>query len=251
MTPFYVPDLKDSLHYFGSSEGQQLPDRLKILIWNVYKGKRGVAWKKDFLSLSQDRDLILMQEAVLDKSMPELWKEDLKSYQWKMATSFIYRGSDHRTGVATGSKFIAKDTQIFRGLDREIFVWTPKVTISSLYASENKDNSLLVINTHALLVTTTKAFIRYIDGILSKITHHKGPLVFAGDFNTWNKDRWNSLLHLLKTYGLEHVAIPNDQRFLKLDHIFIRDLHVISVKIRNEIYSSDHSPLELEVQLKR
>lgn len=251
MTPFWIPELDDSLHYFGSAEGEHLPDRLKILIWNVYKGKRGRAWKNDFLNLTKDCDIVLMQEAMLDGIMPEMWQGDLKNYQWKMATSFIYRSTSHRTGVATGSKFSAKDTKVFRGFDREIFVWTPKVTISSMYATENLEHSLLVINTHALLVTTTKAFIRYIDGVLSTIAHHKGPLIFAGDFNTWNQSRWRGLLHLLKAYGLDHVVIPNDERTLKLDHIFVKDLDVLSAKIWNTIYSSDHSPLELQVQLRK
>ncbi len=251
MTPFWVPDLDDSLHYFGAAQGEHLPDRLKILIWNVYKGKKGSAWKTDFLNLTQDCDIVLMQEAMLDETMPGLWKEDLKHYQWKMATSFIYRSSSHRTGVATGAKFTSKDTKVFRGFDREIFVWTPKVTISSLYQSADLDYSLLVINTHALLVTTTKAFIRYIDGILSTISHHKGPLIFAGDFNTWHSGRWIALLHLLKSYDLEHVVIPNDERKLKLDHVFVRGLDVVTAKVWNTIYSSDHSPLELQVQLKK
>lgn len=250
MTPFYIPDLNDSLHYFGSSGIEHLPDQLKILIWNVYKGKRGLAWKNDFLNLGTDKDLILLQEAMQDDVMPALWKEELKSYQWKMATSFIYNSTDHRTGVATGARFGSKETKIFRGFDREIFFWTPKVTMSSLYKTQNSDKELMVINTHALLVTTTKAFIRYIDGILSRISHHRGPLIFAGDFNTWNTSRWQALLSLLKSQGLEHVNLPNDERFLKLDHIFVRELEVHSAKIRNDIYSSDHSPLEVEIRLR-
>ncbi len=249
MTPFYIPDLTDSLHFFGELETQHLPNQLKILIWNVYKGKRGLAWKNDFLSIGRGQDLLLLQEAMLDDIMPPMWKEDWKTHQWKMATSFIYKGSTHRTGVATGSKFISRETKVFRGVDREIFVWTPKVTMSSLYKTES-EKSLLVINTHALLITTTRAFIRYIDSILSEITHHTGPLIFAGDFNTWNNMRWRALVQLLKTHGLEHVNLPNDQRFLKLDHIFVRNLEVISAKIRNDIYTSDHSPLEVEIKLK-
>ncbi len=248
--PFFIPDLDKSLHFFGSPEADHLPDQFKILVWNVYKGKHGNRWQNDFLEIGRDKDLMLLQEVMQDDLMPTLWKENIKTHQWKMATSFIYKSTEHRTGVATGARFSTKETKVFRGFDREIFFWTPKVTMSSLYKTEHSKHELMVINTHALLVTTTKAFIRYIDGILQQISHHKGPLIFAGDFNTWNTFRWNALLGLLKTQGMDHVKLPNDERFLKLDHIFVRDLDVLSAKIRNDIYTSDHSPLEFEVRLK-
>jgi len=249
MRLFSIPDLKDSLHLFGQPEKQHLPEELKILIWNVFKGKKGVPWRNDFVQLSHGNDLILIQEAMMDEEMPKLWQESLKSHQWKMATSFAYQ-SNHRTGVATGSRFLSKDNQVLRAIDREILFWTPKVTLSSLYHTPDETKSLLVINTHVLNFTTNKAFVRYVENIVKIITIHHGPVLLGGDFNTWNANRWNSLLVMLKGLHLEHIVFPNDERFLKLDHVFIRGIDVKSAKIRNEIFTSDHSPLELELILK-
>lgn len=249
VVPFSIPDLQESLHQWGQSQHLTLPAQgLSLLVWNVYKGKGREPWKKDFLKLSEGKDLILLQEAMIDDHMPKIWSESFPEHHWKMAASFeMY--NKMRTGVATGSRVQAAKVDLIRSSEREFFIWTPKVSLGSRYQLADSSQDLLVINTHVVNFTTTAGFNRYIHDLLQMIQHHTGPLILAGDFNTWNGQRWENLLHLLEAQGLYHVPFERDPRFLRLDHVFLRGLKPKNSQIHSAIRTSDHFPLELELEV--
>lgn len=233
---------------FGESRLDRLvSDRLKVLVWNVWKGRRGELWRRDFHDLSADRDLILLQEAVAAPEMRAIFHADGGRHEWHMAASFKWNFS-HATGVVTGSLVRPTAKTFLRGTERELFVWTPKVTLSTQYQLQS-ENSLLTINTHAVNFTTTGAYVKFVEELLRLIENHQGPVLFAGDFNTWNTRRWTSLLNILVSIGLYPVDFQADPRPLKLDHVFVRGMKPIAAQVRADVMSSDHFPLLAEFEI--
>ncbi len=242
---FSIPKRPDSLKEMGGGKSVGTPAVIKLLSWNVYKGRHREKWREDFLTLTADKDLILLQEAMDDGWMPKVWLNDCPDHHWKMATSFSYRKNS--TGVATGSRFQASFIDFLRGKERELFFLTPKVTLASKYKFTNHE--LLVINTHVVNFTTTSAFVRFVEELLEMVQHHKGPLIIAGDFNTWNFKRWFHLLRILAQFEIKPVEIDEDPRVLKLDHVFTRGFRVNHAVIHDHIVSSDHYPVEVWLEL--
>lgn len=105
---FRIPDESNTMMTFGDCQADCLAgDTLRLLVWNVWKGKMGKAWHRDFHSLAADRDLILLQEAVTAPEMSQIFRADDGRHEWHMAASFQWR-SKHMTGVITGG--VAKPT---------------------------------------------------------------------------------------------------------------------------------------------
>lgn len=243
---FRIPQKRDSLIHVGQGLTLEKPDLIKMLVWNVYKGHHGPKWQKDFLHLSQGKDLILLQEALHSGWMSEIWTQHFPAHHWKMATSFAYK--EIKTGVATGSRFQASFVDFIRGSERELFIGTPKVSLASRYKigpRPSDEHDVLVINTHVVNFTTTGAFVRFIEELLSLVESHSGPLVIAGDFNTWNFRRWFHLLKILAQFEVKPIEFDFDPRVLKLDHVFVRGFRVAHAHIHHHVQSSDHFPLEV------
>ncbi len=71
-----------------------------------------------------------------------------------------------------------------------------------------------------------------------------GHVVFAGDFNTWNKERFTYLDGKLKAIGFTYAHF--EQRgLLKLDHIWVRDVAIESTLCDYSNHSSDHYPITM------
>lgn len=247
---FRIPKEEHSLLTFGqSTEPALAPEELSLLVWNVWKGKRGSPWEKDFQRLRDHRDIILLQEAVADDRMSQVFQACPRGQEWHMATSFAWSFSPHPTGVITGSSAAVSDRRLLRGKERELFFLTPKVSLSTLYALQGRDDSLLVINTHVVNFTTTASFIRFVEELVGMLEAHKGPVVLAGDFNTWSLRRWQSLVGILDRLNLKHVDVGEDPRFVKLDHVFVRGLKVKQARVKNTVTSSDHFPLLVDLSV--
>lgn len=245
---FKIPDESSTLMVFGESRSERLDGgAFRVLVWNVWKGKTGPRWRRDFHDLAADRDLILLQEAVTDREMSKIFRADDGRHEWHMACSFEWRFA-HRTGVITGALARPVVKSFIRGSERELFLWTPKVTLSTQY-DIGGERPLMVINTHVVNFTTTKSYVLFVRELVGLIEHHQGPVLLAGDFNTWSGRRWTSLFHILESMGLEHVNFGVDPRYLKLDHVFVRGLRTRSALIRHDIRSSDHFPLLAEFEV--
>ena len=91
----------------GLSSKMMLGPDIKILLWNVYKCRK-LGWRDDFIKLVHDKDLILLQEAILNSPFDLYFKKSLK-HQWIMARSFRNVKTNIETGVKTGSTVAAKN----------------------------------------------------------------------------------------------------------------------------------------------
>jgi len=242
--PFYVPTAHESLISIGAYSEKTLPqENVKVLVWNVYKGK-DPRWESEFREIVRGHDLVLLQEAVTDHKMPKIWRDSFSHYAWNMAASF-HLNPDHATGVVIGSRAESFDLKFVRTKSRELFLLTPKIALPSQFKIEERSDTPMVLNTHTPNFTTTSLFIKSIEEKIQQIEAHKGPLIFAGDFNTWNTRRWILLVQMLSQLNLYPVDFKGDNRFFKLDHIFVRGINVHENQVLHGFKGSDHTPLEI------
>jgi endonuclease/exonuclease/phosphatase (EEP) superfamily protein YafD len=246
--PFFVPAKDKVLLRIGEAEKSALlPTEISIFVWNVFKGQKAHLFAKDFNLLGANKDFIMLQEARVDAHMPKIWEDNFKNYEWNLAQSFHYKKDLTSTGVAIGSKYSPQVVDFIRAKSREFFWLTPKLTLFSEYDMGGK--KVLFVCTHVLNFVTTAAFSTSLYEIAEKLATFEGPVVLAGDFNTWNFKRYMIMRSIFRDLGLEHLDLENDGRILKLDHVFVRGFDVIKAEVHHTIVSSDHFPLEIKLRL--
>lgn len=223
-----------------------LPNALKILNWNIEKGKAQHDWALDFQDLAFDKSLVLIQEGLEDNFVPDVLKS-LQNFGWIIARTFFMETDRAGTGVITGSLQQPRALSFLRTQDTEPLVNTPKMSLLSTYVLESGDE-ILVVNTHAINFTGTAPFQRQIDAISNVVEKWKGKALVGGDFNTWNSSRMSYLLNKMRSLGMTHVKYENDPRNLVLDHLFIRGCQTMESQIHGNINSSDHFPITAEFQ---
>lgn len=265
---FKVPADHETIVSFGASLGasdgliveprlaEALPEVLNLLVWNLFKGqgykkKSEVHFWQDLKLLAESADLHLWQEMLFN----QVWQKQMEMHLPKMrvsfASSFQYRNNT-RTGVATASVVKPIATKHVRGSEREFFFLTPKVSLISEFLQKHSSGvveKILVINTHVVNFTTTRSFVSFIDELLDVVQNHRGPLILAGDFNTWNFNRWHSILKILARLDIFPLEFSKDPRILKLDHVFVRGYQSLAAEIQNDVRSSDHFPIQVKLKL--
>ncbi|MFP5519394.1 MAG: endonuclease/exonuclease/phosphatase family protein [Bdellovibrionia bacterium] len=232
----------------GSGEKVLLSqDEHKLLIWNIYKANRaGIA--QDLKKLTEGSEFIFLQEALQQNR--NNWLEALAGFQLHLVNNFESRLNQQITGVGLASTTPSHSQQILRTQEREFGgFFTPKSALFSVYKIE--DQAVLFVSVHVLNFVTQKAFIKNIEEIVQKVDSFKGPVIVAGDFNTWSQGRWQVLNDIMKILHLIWVPIENDNRLLKLDHAFVRGFDVTHSKIENGTKTSDHFPLVMSVRLEK
>ena len=241
-----IPADPHVLQQSGQATRSQLPALIKILVWNIQKAQAGEAWQNDFLSLSSKSDLVLLQEGYRIETFNHATSQ-LRGFLWSFVTSFFHQG--YETGVVIGSPSQPLKTFWLRSPGREPFVDSPKMTILSEFDLPERDDHLLVANIHAINFVTNGTFYEQITPVLKAIEQHRGPVLFAGDFNTWNSARFTFVETRAAQLGLKIINFPEDPRRLVLDHVFYRGLKPQKARVLNQIESSDHFPLHLELSV--
>ncbi|MDF3128958.1 endonuclease/exonuclease/phosphatase family protein [Kiritimatiellaeota bacterium B1221] len=225
-----------------------------LLSWNVHKSKHPdlPGDLQDVLHTYQP-DLVFLQEAKpgmveephLAGTLAPAWRHPLKLRS--------------EVGVFTASCVEPLDRQAFRSKSRELGFTTPKTALMTRYALSN-GTELLAVNVHALNFERgePKRFIRQMQTLHRLMEVHEGPIVFAGDFNTWNQERNDYMLELAAGLGMQEVdSFVGDRKTgdhgwanhmlgidpsLPLDRVFYRGLELTSAQIL-DLESSDHDPL--------
>ncbi|KYG62289.1 endonuclease/exonuclease/phosphatase family protein [Bdellovibrio bacteriovorus] len=248
MVPYIIPTKEKVLLKIGEAQNLPAPtSEFDIFVWNVYKGQKAHIFEKDFRKLGEGKDFILLQEALVDDKMPKIWQQDFATYEWHLAQSFHYKKDLRSTGVAIGAKLPPASVDFIRAKTRELFWLTPKLTLFNEY--DFGGTKALFVCTHVLNFVTLKAFTASLYEIAAKMSEFKGPIVLAGDFNTWNVKRYLIMKSIFRDLNLEHLDLENDGRLLKLDHVFVRGFDVIKAQVHHTIISSDHFPLEIRLKV--
>lgn len=246
---YSLPDLKDVLQQEGEPQKSMLSKQhsLHLLVWNILKHKRP-GLMRDLDQLTQNSDLVLLQESMVDSTMNDFFNQP-DGRQWYSAISFLQQDGTP-TGVATGAKFASQYVGFIRSRGRESVIKTPKMVIVNEYEIENSTQSLLVANIHSLNAVKMEDYEQQLDELAELLEDHDGPMILAGDFNTWIGARMNYLLRITKSLKLKQVDFPNDIRKLKLDHIFVRGFKYKNPQIGHQFNTSDHKPLTVELTWK-
>lgn len=213
-----------------------------MLSWNIYKGRKK-NWQEDFQRLHGIYDILLLQEAKINFKVADLRQYD-PDYSWVFGESFALNKCGSSCGVLTGSRIHSQHAFNWHAPIREPLLNTPKSSVFSFYAIAGSSEFLLMVNTHFINFRNLKAFLQQLKQIESGLAQHRGPILFAGDFNTWNAARKKALFNSMASYGLQPVIFANEsRRFLLLDYIFYRGLTIREAHLLHDIRSSDHVPL--------
>src|SRR5690606_22481607 len=132
-----------------------------------------------------------------------------RTHRYIFATSFVYKSSKDATGVLTGSSVPANEYEYQRSLGRELIGFSPKIVLITKYPLENHAQELMVINIHARNSVSWKKMAVQVLNALKLAQDHDGPVIFAGDFNTWSNKKEAFVLRAMERAGFSNVEFPN------------------------------------------
>jgi len=222
---------------------------IRLVNWNIQKGG-DPQWTTDLATFQStfqgDPDLMIFQEASLNSNA---W--GVVSTDQYHSFSPGYRTRRSPTGVMTIST--AKPLTQCNLVSVEPWIRTRKATVITEYGLTDTDQTLLVVNVHAVSFTFgTRVFQEQILQAHSVLDNHAGPILLSGDFNTWRGRRSEILDEMTDSLGLEMLAYDEDHRKRvfgqPLDHIYVRGLNVLEATTR-EVESSDHNPMSARLSL--
>jgi len=242
---------KQSLHPYVQDSNVQVkegldPDNIALLNWNIYKGN-GENWQTDLSSFAQSHDLMTIQEAYLDDELSSLLQTN--HFNWVMNTAFHLNGT--AAGVMTAANSNATYSCGFQ--NKEPIIRLPKATLVSYYNITGHDKKLLVANIHGINFTLgLTAYREQLAQLFDSLLHHDGPMIVAGDFNSWSEGRMAEVMQVIHRLSLSSLDYPvNNKTHLfgnAIDHVFYRGLHVVSNQVW-QVSSSDHNPISVTFRL--
>jgi endonuclease/exonuclease/phosphatase (EEP) superfamily protein YafD len=236
--------------------GELLPERITLVTWNTQKlHDPKIAEDLSDLIRQHRPDLLFLQEVRID----ELNSDEMGGHFAK-GWSYPWPGGP-TIGVLTLSNTIPISIMPVQTEWRELFVTAPKVSLVTEYPLSNGER-LLAVNVHLLNFEPWEPFmlraqLRDLELIMAQ---HKGPIIMAGDFNTWSKTRLALVDDLARRLELEEINGFSQGRKtgdldsallhwvfgvhpeLPLDRIYSRGLEAHSVQVLPND-SSDHRPI--------
>jgi len=211
-------------------------------------------WQNEFIFYSQSKDLLLIQEAYRNNLFNDTLNF-LKGLRWDMGISFfdLYNGIIP-TGTLIGSKSNPDSILVKHSPYLEPVISTPKSLTMTKYSIEGSEKKLLVISVHAINITSLYPFKKHLEIAHEEIAKHDGPVIYAGDFNTWSEERLKYLYQSTKKLNLATVPFKYGHLRMKfrnnyLDHAFIRGVHLKNAEVAWESKGSDHRPLLLTLEI--
>lgn len=217
-------------------------NRFRVLTWNVHKG-RDAGWLEDFLRLAREHDVLALQEAYLTEDLYDALGSE--AYNWRLSTAFQLRAVD--AGVLTASRSGVEESCSLR--HAEPFTRVPKATLATTLVIDGSERPLLLVNLHGVNFTIgTAALESQLNEVAEVLARHDGPVILAGDFNTWSGARRSVLEQTASRLGLRAVEPTDDQRTRFLGHtvdaVYYRGLEVLETATF-AVNSSDHNPISV------
>lgn len=250
---YEIPPLSDSHLIMGTPQNSQLNrNSIKVLVWNLLKAERK-NWKRDFINLSANKDILLLQEGYLNRRTEDTFKA-LRMFRFDMGVSFLYKKDNKTpTGTVVGSRVTPISSGVLRTKDYEPLIKTPKTITYAKYPIKGNGQTLLVLSIHGMNFTKQYAYNNQINQALTLIDAHKGPVIFAGDFNSRTKKRLKYLRDRMKQRNFKELSYLDDKRMKVfgniLDHTFTRGFLVRNSRVLPHIKSSDHAAIEFDLVL--
>ena len=222
---------------------------VRLLLWNVYKeGKKH--FKREYSKLLSDLkpNTLVFQESYSptesDESQTKLCLVQSDCY---FSSAFSYDGFHY--GVMTSSQFPLQNPQTLHSDKTEPILGTPKTSL--MVEVSTNDGPILLINTHGINFVSLIAYDIQLKEIVEKAKHWQGPIIWAGDFNSWNPGRMDLLAFATKQLKLKKVEFKKKHLIkgfmgFKLDHTYSRGLK-INEAIVIKTKGSDHNALFLSL----
>ena len=216
--------------------------------WNIYKQQKP-GWSEDLRSVTETADLVLLQEASLSPGFKS-WLDN-QPMHWTLNPAFHQQQGP--AGVMTVSRLRAEKECAQHML--EPWLGLPKGALISYYSISGHHESVLVVNLHGVNFTLDESVLnKQLQQLGKYISEHQGPMVLAGDFNTWSEVRQQALQEFADKVGLRPIVFTDQQpaqHFGRtLDHIYVRGLKDLSSSVR-VVQSSDHYPLTVKLALEK
>ena len=225
--------------------GEPLQGDLDILSWNIQKASNA-GWAEDLAEIAGGVHLAFIQEASLQAQIPQAINAPLVQ-----AFAAGYTTTSQDTGVMTLS---TSNPSLHCNLTAwEPWLGTPKATSITEYPLLDRDDRLLTINLHAVNFTLgLENFQQQFGALADLLSQHQGPVILAGDLNTWSGKRQSLVDQFMQRHGLGPVAFEPDLRTTTfgraLDHIYVRGMHATLARVI-PVSSSDHNPLRVRLTL--
>ncbi|QIL84920.1 endonuclease/exonuclease/phosphatase family protein [Vibrio sp. HDW18] len=240
--------ISESLHCYQDVQQHSLDQQgqLNLLVWNIYKQNRP-DWSTELSALSVDRQLLLLQEANLSPAF-EQW---IRQHDWAGTQTRAFTVFGEAAGVINLAQVMPSLACAYT--QQEPWLRLPKSAIYARYPLSNQQQ-LAVVNLHAVNFSYgTKEYQQQLGTLLKLLEAWSGPMIVAGDFNSWSEARMALLDAKLAALGLQAVAFTPDHRSqfingLALDHIFYRGL-VLENAQAPKSGASDHNPLLVSFRL--
>lgn len=216
---------------------------LNLLVWNIYKQGRD-NWQAVLSDLAHDNQLILLQEASQTEVLVS-WAEQGNWYSDAVQAFTAF-------GYSAGVNNLARSSALERcpAATTEPWLRLPKSGLYALY-SLSDGRRLAVLNLHGVnFAFGTREYRQQLESLADFVKQHQGPLILAGDFNSWSEVRMAVLDEVVLHLGLQSALFSPDQRTrfingLPLDHLFYRGL-VLKTAEAPETDASDHNPLRAQ-----
>lgn len=218
----------------------RLSPEFSVITWNAHK-LTDKNFMPDLIRLGQETDVILIQEAMHNS---DLQSTLALKFEFSFSFNKSFCTSDKQaTGVMNASRYQLQNNLTLVSPDLEPVTNTPKV--SGYSAVRIPEIGVIhIINTHGLNFDLGSKFDNQINKLAQFIQRLEGPVIWAGDFNTWSAGRQKHLDKKAKELGLAHLLPAIDNRSQKLDHVYIKGLEVLNIQILENIRSSDHLPIK-------
>lgn len=220
--------------------------QINLLVWNIYKQNRP-NWQAALADFSAPQQLLLLQEA----NMNEAFKAWISQYGWDGTQTRAFEAFGEAAGVINLAKVMPAMACAYTQL--EPWLRLPKSAIYARYRLSNQQE-LAVVNLHAVNFTYgTQEYQEQIAALLDELRSFAGPVIVAGDFNSWSEARMALLSAALTEIGLQAVVFESDNRTtfingLPLDHVFYRGL-ILKKAEAPQSDASDHNPLLVSFRL--
>lgn len=215
------------------------PRVVNLLNWNIQKGEQGKDFTAEIAEYVKGRNLITFQEGYEAPIVKEALAA-VPGMSFTMAAAFAYKGI--MTGVITGSVSEPARMSFRRSPDREPLLNSPKITALSFFRIDDQ-RELLVANLHGINFVGPDKFKRQIDDVADVLAAHPGPVILAGDFNTWNPARDTIVNDMARRLSLEEVTFPaSKNKKAELDHVFVKGCRILKAWMPDAAKGSDHIP---------
>jgi len=221
-----------------------IPDTFEILCWNVHKNNKKDLGFQSFLRKEVKRrgiDIILFQEA----NFRDNTHFELPGFSYDAAANLEFRREFY--GVLTASKMESNYAKAYLSQGRESVLGPHKSLLLSHYLFKD-GSTLLILNVHAINFRENQRYGMELERFLHLLKAHKGPMILAGDFNSWNKKRMDKLQKVAQKLSLTAVPFEKTGKvksFMgkELDFIFYRELELLEAEVMDGHKLSDHNPL--------